>query len=413
MLLTFSLCLALSISFVFSSTLVSAQILEVWTFVNTHARFFRALAEDFEKMHGVRVNVQEIQSAVLWDRLNIALQTGLGAPDLVDIEQGAFGRFLKGTIGLEPLNPFLERENLFDAIAEGRQALYTSGGQVYGLEHALTPVVLYYRWDIFADAGVETPLQTWDDYITAGKKIRAFDPDRYMAPLPPFEVLLRQRGGDIFDVDGNLIADNELAIDTLQWVLDTRFVHDITTAPPADAELWAAVNQGVYATLIGADWYAGFIKDNAADTEGKWMAQPLPTWEPGGRNTSTWGGTGLAITKFTKDKNLAWEFVKFAQLNVESAILRYQLTNLYPPLKAAWGDPRLEDPDPFFNGQRLGVLFAEVGANVPPQYNTAFTPEWNNLWSNKYYPEVVDGRMGPAEALRAAAQEVRRLMSGN
>lgn len=397
----------------FASPTVVAQSLEVWTFVNTHARFFRALAEEFEKTHGVKVNVQEIQSAVLWDRLNIALQTGLGAPDIVDIEQGSFGRFLKGSIGLEPLNPFLERENMLDAIAEGRQALYTSGGQVYGLEHALTPVVLYYRWDLFADAGVATPIETWDDYITAGKKIRSLDPDRYMAPLPPFEILLRQRGGNIFDADGNLIADDELAIDTLQWILDTRYVHDITTAPPTDTELWPAVNQGVYATLIGADWYAGFIKDNAADTQGKWMAQPLPTWEPGGRNTSTSGGTGLTITKFARDKNLAWEFVKFAQLTVDAAVLRYQLTSLYPPLKAAWGDPRLESPDPFFNGQPLGVLFAEVGANVPPQYNTAFTPEWNNLWTNKYYPEVIDGRMSPAEALQAAAQEVRRLMNSN
>ena len=51
-------------------------------------------------------------------------------------------------------------------LVESRQALYSYQGKVYGVEHALTPVVLYYRHDVWGDAGVDMEaVATWDDYI--------------------------------------------------------------------------------------------------------------------------------------------------------------------------------------------------------------------------------------------------------
>lgn len=382
--------------------------LELWTFVNTHARFFRTVAEDFMKIHpNVKIDVQEIEGGVLWDKLQLALATGMGAPDMVDIEQGAFGRFIKGDIQLEPLNSYLERSNNTDAIFEGRQALYTYKGNIYGLEHALCPVVMYYRTDILDEIGVEAPIETWEDWIAIGKKVVASKQGRFMAPIPEFQILLRQRGGDFFNSAGELIADNALSIDTLKWILATRDELKVTNDPPAGPGMWTAVQDGVYATLIGADWYAGWIKDNAPDTAGLWKAQPLPLWEDGVSNTSTHGGTGLTMTTFARDKELAWEFMEMAQLTKENAILRYQLTHLYPPLKAAVGAPELEGTDEFFGGQRIGALFGELGANVPPQYNTPFTANWNNIWGQRYWPEVVDKRLSPEEGLKKAADELR------
>lgn len=146
------LVLILSLVFLISweTSLYAATKLELWTFVNTHARFFRQAAEAFKKIDpDVEIDVKEIEYSTLFDKLAISLQTGVGAPDLVDIEQGVFGRFLKGDIKLVPLNSYLKKANKSTALAKGRQALYTYLGNVYGLEHALCPVVLYYRWDIF------------------------------------------------------------------------------------------------------------------------------------------------------------------------------------------------------------------------------------------------------------------------
>ena len=73
--------------------------LELWTFVNTHARWFREMADTYAKEvnPNFKLNVSEIEYGSMHDKLQIALQSGgVGAPDLADIEQGRFGGFLRG-----------------------------------------------------------------------------------------------------------------------------------------------------------------------------------------------------------------------------------------------------------------------------------------------------------------------------
>lgn len=387
--------------------------LELWTFVNTHGRWFRAMAEDFKKVRPVEWNVVDtVTGTQYFDKLQVALQTKSGVPDLVDIEQGPFGRFLKGEVQLRDLRPRLTQEGFWDKLVQTRQALYTWQGKTYGIEHALTPVVLYYRRDFFQEAGIKAEdLKTWDDYIEAGKKLTKGD--RFMLPLPPVEPLIRQRGVDFFNTKGEVTIDDPKVIETVQWILDLVYVHKIAEIPPTGPAFWGAVKAGRYATLIGADWYAGFIKDNAPETKGKWGAVPLPIWkdDPEKRNTSCFGGTGNCITLATQYDDLCWEFQKFTMLSVEGNVRRFELTNLFPPLIPAMSDPRLHIKDPFFDGQDLGQLFQEVAPNVPPQYQHPYRAELVNLWGQKVFPDVRDRKITVAEGCKRVAEEVRALIA--
>src|SRR5919198_1033090 len=76
------------------------------------------------------------------DKYQVAIAGGT-PPDIADIEQGTFGRFLRGEVPLIELGPRLKREGFWDKLITSRQSLYTWQGKVYGVEHALTPVVLY------------------------------------------------------------------------------------------------------------------------------------------------------------------------------------------------------------------------------------------------------------------------------
>ncbi len=101
--------------------------LELWTFVNTHARWFRSMAEDYKKNVNpdFDLTVTEIAGGEMFDKLKISLQSGgVGAPDLADIEQGAFGGFLVGgNPGLVDLAERLKPYN--DKLVATRQALYS------------------------------------------------------------------------------------------------------------------------------------------------------------------------------------------------------------------------------------------------------------------------------------------------
>ena len=97
-----------------------------WTFAHL-PRWHKANGDLFAAQTNVKtewVGVSEI-----WDKLSVALQTGVGAPDMVDIEQGAMGRYLKGDIQLVDLKPMLTREGYWDKLVTSRQALYTWEGR--------------------------------------------------------------------------------------------------------------------------------------------------------------------------------------------------------------------------------------------------------------------------------------------
>ncbi len=141
-------------------------------------------------------------------------------------------------------------------------------------------------------AGVDlNVIETWDDYIAGAAKVAQGDVKALA--FPAHEVLLRQRGADYFDKDGKVTLDSDLSIETMNWILDLRDKHNIADqAPSDDPAWWAAVKGGKYVSQVGADWYAGFFKDNVPDLEGKWKATQLPAFEKGGLRTSCYGGTG-------------------------------------------------------------------------------------------------------------------------
>ena len=71
----------------------------------------------------------------------------------------------------------------------------------------------------------------------------------------------------------------------MNWILEQIDAGIAAQEPSGDA-LWAAFKDGTQISKVGADWYAGFFKDNAPELEGLWKAAPLPAWEEGGIRTS-------------------------------------------------------------------------------------------------------------------------------
>jgi ABC-type glycerol-3-phosphate transport system substrate-binding protein len=387
--------------------------LELWTFVNTHARWFREQAERYQEEinPNFELEVVEIAGGDLFDRLRISLQSGgVGAPDLADIEQGAFGSFLRGggDPGLIPLNEMLEMGGYNDELVSARQALYTFDGVTYGVEHALTPVVLYYRADIWEEAGFDPQtFETWDDFVEAARAMVAANPD--VVPLPVHgsvhELLLRQRDADYFNADGEVTIDSEISIETMNWLLDL-IAEGVAAEPPTGDALWAAFKDNSLISWVGADWYAGFFKDNAPELEGLWKAAPLPAWEEGGRRTSVWGGTGLTVIKSGPNTEAALDFLEFAMLSVEGNVRRFELTNLFPPYIPAMDNDRLHTADVYFSGQDLGALFADVGPEAPAQYQSPFRSQLNDL-RNAAWQDIIDGNRTPEDVFTEIAQTIR------
>ena len=93
-----------------------------------------------------------------------------------------------------------------------------------------------------------------------------------------------------------------------------------------------------------------------------------PAWQLNGRRVSTWGGTGLAITKACKNKDLAWSYAKKLYLKKEDLGNRFIDSYTLPPVKDAWDLPVFQTPIPLYSNQAIGQLYASQAPDIPPNY---------------------------------------------
>lgn len=398
------------------STPTSQGDLNLWTFADTHAGWFEEMATAFEQRTGIRVAVTLIAGSSLFQQLLINLKAGgLNTPDLCDIEQGAFGSFLIGrSVPFVDLGPALHEKGYDEQLVAGRQALYAWKGGVYGVEHALTPVTLFYLREPWERAGIDpASLRTWDVFAEAIRE--TFPPQTRALPLPDHDVMLRQRGGDYFDAEGRVAVDSELSIDTMEWLL-AQEKRGVFARPPGwitdglNPAAWAEFRAGNIVSLVSPDWYAGTIQTQADDLAGKWGACPLPVHSTEGRRASCSGGTGLTILETSKRQEIAWQFLEFSMLRVPAVVERYKAINLYPPFIPAWSDPRMHDPIPFFDGQDIGALYADVGEEVPPQYQSPYRPQLVGQELGPRMLDVYQRKRSAREVFSEVARAVRARM---
>jgi len=268
---------------------------------------------------------------------------------------------------------------------------------------------MYYRSDVYEEAGIDvSKLTLWQDWIEAMKAVSV--DDIVAIDFPSHELLLRQNGADYFDADGNVTLDSATSIETMQWILDLRDQHKVARQGPDGDAYWAAYKEGKFLSAIGADWYAGFFKDLAPELSGKMKAMVMPAFTEGGARTSCLGGTGLTIIKFSENVDEAWKFEEFAMLSVEGNVRRFELTSLFPPFIPAMDDARLHQADEYYSGMDMGGLFAEVGPEVPAQYQSPYRSELNSqlggLWQ-----DIRDLKMTPEGAFKQVSEAIRKVMA--
>ena len=82
--------------------------LTIWTFGSFFTDFYKGIEADYKEIAPhVTIVVEEIPYGQLYDNLVGAFVAGVGAPDIVDVEQGVISRFLKGEPGLVALNDLI------------------------------------------------------------------------------------------------------------------------------------------------------------------------------------------------------------------------------------------------------------------------------------------------------------------
>ncbi len=409
----------------------SQATLRLWTSASNHSVPYKKAVPSFEaKNTGVKLDVQLVHANAVSSRLRAAFWADLDVPDLVEVEITLAGSFFRGPpedVGFIDLMPILKKTGYYDRIVKTRYAPYTNKGKIYGLPHDVHPVVLAYRRDLFEELGIDVEqIKTWDDFVRIGREI-TIPGERYLMELSDsgvaaYEMFLFQRDGGYFDAEGQLVMDSDVALKTLLFYIPLVAGPDRIGSDLGSGRVFTqAVEQGYFLSYVCPDWRSKVTETDIPRMAGKMALMPLPAVVQGGRRTSTWGGTMLGITKACPDPEMAWKVAEHMYFNKAELAERFRATNILPPLKDAWEHPAFDEERPYWSGQKLGRIYADLADDVPPQYGSPLIETAKSKMAGVisscavYYRENGDDGFEAFahERLSAAAEEVRRYIRRN
>ncbi|SFL69984.1 L-arabinose-binding protein [Gracilibacillus orientalis] len=336
----------------------NATELTFWTFQELHLGFFRDAVERWNEEfpdRAISLKAEAYPYDNMHNNLLLALQSGTGAPDIVDIELNRFPNFMQGEPQLLPMNDYVEP--VLDQFIESRFDIYANDGNYYGIPFHVGATVAYYNKEIMDAAKVDIDaIETWDDYMEAGEKV-VENTDAVMTTFETGDIwsywpLIRQQGSDYFDEEGNVMINNETNVNTLQLMHDMIYEQEIADITPGGEfhveEFYGFMNDGGQASLMMPMWYMGRFTDYMPDLEGKMVIRPMPKWSEDGDRSAGAGGTGTVVTNQTDHAELAQDFLAYAKLSEEGNIAIWEILGFDPPMWTVWESEEIRKDNKFY-----------------------------------------------------------------
>lgn len=390
-----------------------------WTFVELHGQHFEKMLGKWNAEHPdrqIKLNVTVMPYDDMHNKLSIAVQTGVGAPDIADIELGKFPDFLAGTPQLEPLNDVIDPYR--DTIVKSRIDLYSKDGVNYGIPTHVGASVAFYNTEILEEAGVDyKDIVTWEDYKKAGMQVYE-KTGKYMGTADTSatwqsSMLLAQQGADFTDDAGNPVVNSEALVKGLAILKDLRENNVISTiagGQPDTEEAYGEFNAGNYATAFMPLWQMSRYTNYMPDLAGKIAIAPIPVIEKGMPRSVGGGGTGTVVAKTAKDIQLAKDFLAFAKLSLDANIEIWNTLGFDPVNMDVW---EMQDvthhPDnqfvKYFINNPFDVL-NEIKDEIRLVKSTPASPTINNVLCTITLNEIFEDGRDVAEALNAAQQQI-------
>ncbi|SDK22695.1 ABC transporter substrate-binding protein [Streptomyces indicus] len=280
---------------------------------------WKEIIADFEKANpDIKVNYVGIPAENVQSKYDTTIQGG-GTPDV-----GGLGTAMLAGIAaqgaVEPLDSRLAKSPLKDKLNPAMvESVRAAGGgkQLFTLPTSANNGTLWYRTDLFEEAGLEAPTD-WDRFYEAAEKLTDAGKNRFGYTI---------RGGE-GSIAQALDATYGQSGITEFWNGDKTTVNDPKnvaalekyvglykkTTPSADVNndfkkmvaQWDSGQIGMLSHNLGS------YQDHVKALDGKFRGIPNPTQPDGTRVQVSNPVDGLALFKASKNKAAAWKFIEFA-----------------------------------------------------------------------------------------------------
>lgn len=394
----------------------------VWVWDSAKTGLDVNMAAFQEKYPNIEIEYQINGTDDVFNKFLVSSTTGDVVPDVIAVESSHLGKLVEVGSLLDitdRVEPYKDKMNDF------KWADATKDGKIYAMPWDSGPSVMFYRNDIFAEAGLPSEpeevakhIQTFDDYYDAAKQIKEktgvtiFSDSKTASNNRFFETIMWQRGLWYFDENGQVALDNPDIIEIGNYIakfMDEDLVYD--AEPWSDAWLNGLLDDKV-ATIVGASWFDGVLSGWVApEAVGKWSVVKMPKWSLSDHyGSANDGGSNMAINKYSKHPEAAWKFIEFMLGEEESQLNMTVEAGLFPALEPVYDLPEFQTSHDYFGGQNINAIFAEAVQDIYPQAYTAEFPAANQITTDAFAKVFLRGD-SVENAFKEAAAEIREQMN--
>ncbi|MDD5368906.1 MAG: extracellular solute-binding protein [Anaerolineaceae bacterium] len=301
-------------------------------------------------------------------------------------------------------------------------------GKTYAVPLNTNPVVMYYRKDVFAKAGlptdperVEMLLSTWDTLLSACQTIKAkenlpcFDLSRTTNNGLLYETMLGTAGLGYYRPDGGLGIGDPQQVTVLEEM--SRFWKaGVTGNEPEWSPAWLSHLSSVdnpVALVFGPPSLGEDLSTwIAPERTGEWGVCLTPAFDSQHRLAGAQAGGFLAIPAKSKHIRGAWVLANYLSSGtIESHIRLWTENQLFPALPTAYADPVFHSTAPYFSSQVVGEIYAKAAGSVPDAL--VYSPAYGLIHAAvvKAIRRTALGVSSPGEALRQASEDVQQILN--
>jgi ABC-type glycerol-3-phosphate transport system substrate-binding protein len=258
-------------------------------------------------------------SGQLYQQVDTRL-AGRQAPDLIRIQYQQTGRYAKAG-AIVDLSQHLER-GVADQFAPALWKATNYRDKAFAIPHHTDTLAVYCNMEMFRKIGVALPGKledswSWSEFIRIARllKEQGGAPYGFAAAWQNntgyrFLPFLYQHGGQLLDNDlKQARLSSKEGVETIAWAQSwfTEKLVPPTTSIKSSEQTQNLFANGTIGMLVHGDWQVSFLQETM--TRAEWQVTYMPR-DVG--MASDLGGNCLAVTRDSKNRDVAIDFLKFA-----------------------------------------------------------------------------------------------------
>jgi multiple sugar transport system substrate-binding protein len=370
------------------------------------------LAKEFESEHpNITIDFEDVPAGRAREKL-ITQVAGGNPPDVAYLDAGSVQDFASrgALVNLEGYlagSDVVKGDDFVDAFAQ----LATFQDSMYGLPFDGETTGLFYRTDLFEQAGIDAPPKTWEEFEQTAAALTDPAKKQYGFYLTAVEAAyywypwLWQAGGETLTEDGQQIAFNSPEGQTAA----DFYVGLRKYAPPdylATDSYTGRVSfaQGKAAMYVAGNWLSGDLHVNFPDIDDKWATAPMPEGPAG--CATTFAGDTLVMFEQSDVQDAAWLWMEFLSQpdNVALWTFKNEGSSLLPPRESLLYSDEFQS-DPALKGFADAMACAVTSDVVQPKWPLVEEK------LNAALGDAIYGDISPEQALQDAAEEGEKILN--